>query len=84
MLARWTGLGPCSVLFMDIVDYSLQSVEQQLKLKDRFKGYVTETIRDVPENDRVILDTGDGVGNMLPGRSGSRNVCGAQTVELFH
>ena len=50
----------CSVLFMDIVNYSSQSVDVQMKWKARFNGYLTEAIRDVPESERVILDTGDG------------------------
>jgi Flp pilus assembly protein TadD/class 3 adenylate cyclase len=50
----------CSVLFMDIVNYSSQSVDVQMKWKSRFNGYLTEAIRDVPEGERVILDTGDG------------------------
>jgi Flp pilus assembly protein TadD/class 3 adenylate cyclase len=50
----------CSVLFMDIVNYSSQSVDVQMKWKARFNGYLTEAIRGVPESERVILDTGDG------------------------
>ncbi|MDP8982823.1 MAG: hypothetical protein M3O35_19780 [Acidobacteriota bacterium] len=50
----------CSVVFMDIVSYSKQSVQLQMKWKERFNAYLAEAIRDVPEIDRVILDTGDG------------------------
>src|ERR1700733_3087555 len=50
----------CTVLFMDIAKYSSQSVELQMKWKQRFNAYLAEAIRDVPENERVILDTGDG------------------------
>src|SRR5580658_2868438 len=50
----------CSVLFMDIVNYSSQSVELQMRWKQRFNGYLAEAIREVAESDRVILDTGDG------------------------
>ncbi len=50
----------CSVVFMDIVSYSKQSVQLQMKWKERFNKYLAEAIRDVPEIDRVILDTGDG------------------------
>lgn len=50
----------CSVLFMDIAKYSSQSVELQMKWKQRFNGYLAEAIQDVPANERVILDTGDG------------------------
>lgn len=50
----------CSVLFMDIAGYSSQSTELQMKWKQRFNGYLSEAIAEVPENERVILDTGDG------------------------
>ena len=50
----------CSVLFMDIVNYSSQSVEVQIKWKERFNNYLGEAIKNVPEGERVILDTGDG------------------------
>ena len=50
----------CSVLFLDIVEYSKKSVSVQISLKDRFNGYLSVAIRDVPITDRIILDTGDG------------------------
>jgi Tfp pilus assembly protein PilF/class 3 adenylate cyclase len=50
----------CSVLFMDIANYSSQSVGLQMKWKQRFNDYLRAAIKDVPEGDRVILDTGDG------------------------
>ena len=50
----------CSVLFLDIAEYSKKSVTGQISLKDRFNSYLSEAIRDVPMTDRIILDTGDG------------------------
>jgi hypothetical protein len=50
----------CSVLFLDIVEYSKKSVAGQISLKDRFNSYLSAAIRDVPMTDRIILDTGDG------------------------
>ncbi|MDH4215694.1 MAG: PEGA domain-containing protein [Gallionella sp.] len=50
----------CSVLFLDIVEYSKRSVAGQISLKDRFNSYLSAAIRDVPVTDRIILDTGDG------------------------
>ena len=50
----------CSVVFMDVVGYSSRSVQVQMHLKHRFNEYLSEAIKDVAENDRVILDTGDG------------------------
>jgi len=50
----------CSVLFLDIVEYSKKSVSGQISLKDRFNSYLSAAISDVPITDRIILDTGDG------------------------
>jgi class 3 adenylate cyclase len=50
----------CSVVFLDIVSYSKQSVETQMEWKRRFNGYLAVAIQELAEADRVILDTGDG------------------------
>lgn len=50
----------CSVLFLDIAEYSKKSVSGQISLKERFNAYLSVAIRDVPIDDRIILDTGDG------------------------
>ncbi|MFA6015517.1 MAG: adenylate/guanylate cyclase domain-containing protein [Gallionellaceae bacterium] len=50
----------CSVFFLDIVEYSKKSVAGQISLKERFNAFLSAAIRDVPVNDRIILDTGDG------------------------
>lgn len=50
----------CSVFFLDIVEYSKKSVSGQISLKERFNAFLSIAIRDVPVNDRIILDTGDG------------------------
>ena len=50
----------CSVLFLDIVEYSQRSVAEQIALKERFNAVLTEAIVGVPTDDRIILDTGDG------------------------
>ncbi len=59
-LSRMERTWLCSVVFTDIANYSSQSVELQMKLKARFNGYLASAIRDTPEDERVILDTGDG------------------------
>jgi class 3 adenylate cyclase len=51
----------CSVLFLDIVEYSKRQVSEQLQIKDQFNTLVAHSIRDISPNDRIILDTGDGV-----------------------
>ena len=50
----------CSIFFLDIVEYSKKSVSGQISLKERFNAFLSTAIRDVPINDRIILDTGDG------------------------
>lgn len=50
----------CSVLFLDIVEYSKKPVSGQISLKERFNAYLSEAIHDVPVTDRIIFDTGDG------------------------
>lgn len=51
----------CSVLFLDITEYSRKPVSEQIQLKDQFNTLIAEAIRDIASNDRIILDTGDGV-----------------------
>jgi class 3 adenylate cyclase len=50
----------CSVLFIDIVEYSRKPVVEQIALKDRFNELLSDALRGVAVNDRIILDTGDG------------------------
>ena len=50
----------CSVLFLDIVEYSKKPVAEQLQLKQSFNRILTEALEPVPQRDRIILDTGDG------------------------
>ena len=50
----------CSVLFIDIVEYSRKSVVEQGRLKNRFNALLSEALRGVAINDRIVLDTGDG------------------------
>jgi class 3 adenylate cyclase len=50
----------CSVVFVDIVEYSKKSVNEQIQLKERFNALLTEAIKDISVNDRIVLDTGDG------------------------
>jgi len=50
----------CSVVFLDIVEYSKKPVEEQIRLKERFNVLLSEAIRDIAVNDRIMIDTGDG------------------------
>ncbi len=50
----------CSVVFLDIVGYSLLPVARQHRVKDRFNALVAAQIERIPTDERIILDTGDG------------------------
>jgi class 3 adenylate cyclase len=50
----------CSVLFLDIVEYSKKSVAEQAHLKQRSNEVLSAAMESVASRDRVILDTGDG------------------------
>ena len=50
----------CSVLFLDIVEYSKKPVAEQLLLKQSFNRSLAKALEQVPQRDRIILDTGDG------------------------
>ena len=50
----------CSVLFLDIADYSQRPVAEQLQLKQAFNQALAAALEQVASRDRIILDTGDG------------------------
>jgi class 3 adenylate cyclase len=50
----------CSVLFLDIAEYSKRSVAEQMTLKQRFNALLGQVLQNVAVNDRIVLDTGDG------------------------
>ena len=57
----------CSVIFIDIIDYSKKPVAVQISEKECFNALLTEAIKDVAQNDRIIIDTGDGAAIALIG-----------------
>ena len=50
----------CSVVFLDMVEYSKKPVAEQIFFKERLNTLLTEALTNVAPNDRIILDTGDG------------------------
>ncbi len=50
----------CSIVFVDIVKYSTQHVAEQIVVKENFNSVLRSAIENVAENERIILDTGDG------------------------
>src|SRR5258708_10810133 len=57
----------CSVLFLDIVEYTKMAVADQLQLKQAFNQVLAKALDEVPARDRVIVDTGDGAAVTLMG-----------------
>ncbi len=50
----------CSVVFLDIVGYTANAVTQQIAMKQRLQDLIADGVADVPKNERIIVDTGDG------------------------
>jgi hypothetical protein len=50
----------CSVVFLDIVEYSRKPVAEQIFFKERLNTLLTQALANIAPNDRIILDTGDG------------------------
>ena len=51
----------CTVLFLDIVDYSKLRVDQQILVKTNFSTIVSDALTGLPDQDCIKLDTGDGI-----------------------
>lgn len=49
-----------TVVFIDIVGYSRYAVSEQMQLKTRFNEIIGDALAEVAQNERVLLDTGDG------------------------
>jgi class 3 adenylate cyclase len=50
----------CSVLFLDIVEYTKQPVVEQSQLKREFNELLAEALDRVRPKERILVDTGDG------------------------
>lgn len=57
----------CSVVFLDIIDYSKKPVSEQISDKELFNSLINEALKNVAQSDRIILDTGDGAAITLMG-----------------
>jgi len=51
----------CAVVFLELIEYSRKPVSEQLKIKEKFTARISEAIADIPVNNRIILDTGEGI-----------------------
>ncbi len=50
----------CTIMFMDLVGYSVRSVDDQVAIKRLFNELIAKALRGVPEDQRIAIDTGDG------------------------
>ncbi len=50
----------CSVVFVDIVDYSKAAVDRQVTMKDMLNGSIRAGVSGVPDEELIVLDAGDG------------------------
>jgi class 3 adenylate cyclase len=50
----------CTVLFVDIVNYSQKPVTQQVAMKAHVNQMIADALAHVVSTDRILLDTGDG------------------------
>ena len=57
----------CSIVFMDVVAYSMATDEMQVAIKANLNVIIGDAVSRIPEADRIILDTGDGVALCLMG-----------------
>ncbi len=67
MTARNGKTAIASTVFVDIVGYSRARIAPQTAMKVRLNEIVGKAIGNVPEGDRIIVDTGDGMAICLMG-----------------
>jgi hypothetical protein len=57
----------CSVVFVDIVEYSKKTVATQLAQRGWFNGMLSEALLGISQDDRIVIDAGDGAAICLLG-----------------
>lgn len=67
MTSRTGKTAIASTVFIDIIGYSRARIAQQIAMKLYLNGLVGDAIANVPEADRIIVDTGDGMALCLLG-----------------
>lgn len=67
MSERLNKTSVCTVIFVGIVDYAQMPVDSQIALKERFNALISEAVAQIAQNDRIILDTGEGAAIALMG-----------------
>ena len=49
-----------TIMFLDLVGYSIRSVDDQVAVKKLFNELISKALRGVAEDTRIAIDTGDG------------------------
>ncbi|MRR06085.1 MAG: hypothetical protein EG828_03935 [Deltaproteobacteria bacterium] len=50
----------CSIVFLDLVGFSKNTVDRQIILKENLNCFIAKVITDFPENEYIKIDCGDG------------------------
>ena len=50
----------CTIMFLDLVGYSIRSVDDQVALKKLFNELIAKALKGIPDDTRIAIDTGDG------------------------
>jgi hypothetical protein len=50
----------CSILFLDIIDYSKKSNSKKIDIKNQLNRLINQSLKDVEPEERIIFDAGDG------------------------
>jgi len=50
----------CSILFLDIIDYSKKSDSEKINVKNQLNRLINQSLKDVESEERIIFDAGDG------------------------
>ena len=51
----------CSIVALDILDYVKKTNAEQIEIKHLLKGFIQHAVIDIPQHDRLIVDTLSGV-----------------------
>lgn len=50
----------CSVIALEIIDYSKKTNAEQAEIKNLLNGFIQHAVIDIPQDDRVIIETASG------------------------
>jgi hypothetical protein len=50
----------CSVVALDIIDYAKKTNAEQVEIKNLLNGFIQHAVIDIPQDDRVIIETASG------------------------